>query len=460
MTVVAKEVTPHFEDYLFDWDWKTYFLVGGYGSGKSYHTALKIVLKMLGEKRTGMVVRDTYATHKDSTFSLFEELITDLGLLDHRNVGRVTPGKIRTTKSPYELKFSNGSKLLFKGLDDPQKLKSINNISLIWIEECSEISYAAFKELRGRMRHPTLKLHMFLTTNPVSMDNWSFSHFFHDEQAERFVLDDEELYEKKTVIVNGTYYHHSTADDNVFLPPSYIEELDEMKSYDPDLHRIARGGRFGINGTRVLPQLEVAPRALIMDEINNSKNIIYRNGFDFGFVESYNSLSKMAIDTDRQWLFVTDEYYTRGLTDPEILEDLREHIEFGEYIGGRIEGGERITADNEQKAVAFFRKSGVNMVSARKGPNTRIQNTKKVKRFKKIIIAEECKNHVRELKTLTFAKDRNDATIEDEFNIDPHTFSSIWYGIEDYHIVDLKDDVHKEEGIKRRPTRNRRRRNA
>ncbi|WP_369823592.1 phage terminase large subunit [Sporosarcina sp. P7] len=30
-----------------------------------------------------------------------------------------------------------------------------------------------------------------------------------------------------------------TADDNLFLPDSYIEQLEEMKEYDPDLHRIA-----------------------------------------------------------------------------------------------------------------------------------------------------------------------------------------------------------------------------
>lgn len=421
MTVIQKEVNPRFEDYVFDWNHKEYLLVGGYGSSKSYHTAFKILLKLLSEKRTGMVVRDVYGTHKDSTISLFEELIEGLGLADHRTVGRIAHGKIRVARSPYELKFSNGSKLLFKGLDNPAKLKSINNISLIWIEECSEINYEAFKELLGRLRHPSLKLHIILTTNPVSMDNWTFKHFFYDELEERHVLDDEELYINMTMVTNDTYYHYSTADDNFFLPQSYIDQLDEIKEYDPDLYRIAREGRFGVNGIRVLPQIEVAPRALIMDEIDKSRNIIKRNGFDFGFIESYNALSKMTIDTDRQWLFITDEYYTRGLTDPEILEDLKELLEFGEYTGSRVVGGERVTADLEHKSIAYYRRQGLDMVGAAKGPNSRVANTKKVKRFKKILIAEECKHHVRELKTLTFAKDKDGKTIDDDFNIDPHT---------------------------------------
>jgi phage terminase large subunit len=40
--MMEKEVNPHFESFLFDWRYKFYFLVGGYGSSKSYHMALKL----------------------------------------------------------------------------------------------------------------------------------------------------------------------------------------------------------------------------------------------------------------------------------------------------------------------------------------------------------------------------------------------------------------------------------
>jgi len=45
--MIVKEVNPHFKDFVFNWDYKTYLLVGGYGSSKSYHTALKLILKLL-----------------------------------------------------------------------------------------------------------------------------------------------------------------------------------------------------------------------------------------------------------------------------------------------------------------------------------------------------------------------------------------------------------------------------
>ncbi|BBP90958.1 hypothetical protein BsIDN1_45760 [Bacillus safensis] len=65
MHLMEKEVNPHFEDFLFfDWNQKFQFLVGGYGSSKSYHIALKLILKLLDEKRTALVIREVYDTHR------------------------------------------------------------------------------------------------------------------------------------------------------------------------------------------------------------------------------------------------------------------------------------------------------------------------------------------------------------------------------------------------------------
>src|SRR3712207_9474919 len=95
---IEKEVNPHFEDFLFDWNAKFYFLVGGYGSSKSYHVALKLILKLLEEKRTALVVREVYDTIRDSCFSLFDEIITEMGL-DNR---------IKCITSPMQVRFPNG----------------------------------------------------------------------------------------------------------------------------------------------------------------------------------------------------------------------------------------------------------------------------------------------------------------------------------------------------------------
>ncbi|MEC1118528.1 PBSX family phage terminase large subunit [Bacillus safensis] len=429
---MEKEVNPHFEDFLFDWDQKFQFLVGGYGSSKSYHIALKLILKLLDEKRTALVIREVYDTHRDSTFSLFEEIVNDLGL-DH---------VIQCRTSPLMLKFHNGSRIIFKGLDKPAKLKSINNISIIWIEECSEVKYEGFKELLGRLRHPTLQLHMILSTNPVGQDNWTYRHFFRDEQLKRFVLDDETLYKERTIAINDTYYHHSTAEDNLFLPVSYIKQLDELKEYDPDLYRIARKGHFGINGIRVLPQFEVQPHEDVMLAISNINRPLLRAGMDFGFVDSYNAVVRLAVDHEKKYLYIYWEYYDRGKTDDVTVEDLKEFIETKELI----------KADNEQKTIAYFRKMGYNMVAAHKFQGSRLQYTKKIKRFKKIICSDSCKNTIYELQPLTYKTDKHGNIIEDEFQIDPHTFSAIWYALDDYEVTDLKEQPKE----RKRPNRERR----
>ncbi|MCB5724441.1 PBSX family phage terminase large subunit [Mitsuokella jalaludinii] len=422
---VLKEVNPHFEDFLFDWDYKFYFLVGGYGSSKSYHIALKIILKLLQEKRTCLVVRDVYDTIRDSCFSLFTEICTDMNL----------ERQVRFTNSPMQMRFLNGSKILFRGLDKPGKLKSINNISLVWIEECSEIKYAGFKELLGRLRHPTLRLHMLLSTNPVSRSNWTYKHFFKAQG-----LDDHELYKKRVIKRGNIYYHHSVADDNLFLPAEYIDQLDDLENYDTDLYRVARLGQFGVNGLLVLPQFEVQPHEQVMQAVERIPRKYKRVGMDFGFESSYNAVLRMAIDHENKWLYIYWEYYRNHMTDDETADALSEFVETRE----------RIKADSaEPKAIRYYQKRGFNMVATHKSNggtrHSRLDNTRKMKRFRRIICSDHCRHCIDELKELTYAVDRDNEIIPDEFNIDPHTFSAMWYGLDDYDVADLKYKVRKED---------------
>lgn len=78
-------------------------------------------------------------------------------------------------------------------------------------------------------------------------------------------------------------------------------------------------------------------------------------------------------------------------------------------------------------------------MNGNKYAGSRLENTRKVKRFRKIICSPKCKNTIRELQTLTYAKDNNGNLIYDEFNIDPHTFSAIWYGLDNYNVANIKE---------------------
>ncbi len=425
--VIDKEVNPHFESFLWDWDYKTYLLVGGYGSSKSYHIALKIILKCLQEKRKVLVVREVFDTIRDSCYDLMVEILSDLELLGTGHK------RVQATVSPMSIRFPNGSRIIFKGMDKPSKLKSINGVSIVWLEECSEIKYSGYKELLGRLRHPTQSLHFLLSTNPVGTENWVYTHFFKrvdEEGREHVTLDDNILYQRRTVVKNGVYYHHSVADDNLFLPESYIQTLDEMQSYDPDLYRVARLGRFGLNGIRVLPQFEVAQsHAEVMKAVNSIPSKYRFTGMDFGFEVSYNAVIRMAVDDQNKWLYIYWEYYKNKMTDDKTSKELQ-------ALGL---DQEQIIADCEDpKAIAFYRQEGFRMRGCHKWPGSRLANTRKCKRFRRIICSPQCPNTIRELSTLIYAKDSKENIIYDEFNIDPHTFSAIWYGLDTYEVADLK----------------------
>lgn len=430
--VIEKAINERFENFIFDWDYFEYLLIGAYGSSKSYHIATKIILKSLHEKRKTLVIREVFDTMKESCFDLFCEILEDMNLLEE-NSAKKKSKKVRAIESPMQLRFPNGSKIIFKGMDKPSKLKSINGISMIWMEECSEIKYNGYKEIRNRMRVPGMKCYLFLSTNPVDIQNWVYTHFFKriNEKGEKIViLDDELLYKRKTIVKNGVYYHHSIPEDNIYLPKSYIKRLDEMIDYDPDLYRIARLGRFGINGIRVLPQFKIAKsHKLLMDKVNSIPNKYKFVGLDFGFEESYNAVIRMAVDDKEKILYIYYEYYKNKMTDDKTAKELEEE--------GFMD--ENIVADCEDpKAIQFYRQTGFKIRGCKKFKGSRLSNTKKVKRFKKIICSPNCINTIRELKYLTY-KQENGKIIYDQFNIDPHTFSAIWYGLDRYSVADVKE---------------------
>ena len=76
------QANNHFVEYLNHWKKRFYFITGGYGSSKSYNTALKLILKSLQEKRKILVVRNVADTLRDSCFSLLREIIETYSL-DH-----------------------------------------------------------------------------------------------------------------------------------------------------------------------------------------------------------------------------------------------------------------------------------------------------------------------------------------------------------------------------------------
>lgn len=452
--VVTKEVAPKFADYVFDWDYKTYLNCGGYGSGKSYNTAFKIVLKCLQETRKVLVVREVFETLKESCFDLFHEILDEMDILDEDGIRRrgKKQTKVIERQSPMQFIFPNGSRIIFRGMDKPAKVKSINGVSIVWLEECSEIKYDGYKELLGRLRTPQNSLHFLLTCNPVGRENWVYQHFFMrtDDDGNQHVIQDEEEFYRLGVLVNhNVYYMHSTPDDNPWLPADYLKTLDDIKTYDYPLWRVARLGRFGPSGTRVLPQFTIATDPIsFVSAVKSIPQKYHYYGFDFGFEESYNAVISMAVDHKRKYLYIYDEIYKNQVTDdifaehPKMIRLREKQVDILDM--SRMDEDMQLNplvADNEDpKAISYYRQQGFFIRGCRnKFAGSRLSNTRKVKRFRKIICSPRCTNTIRELKDLTYKKDSKGNVIYDQFNIDPHTFSAIWYGLDTCTVADIKE---------------------
>ena len=134
---------------------------GGAGSAKSYSTGQKILLDriMKEPQHRYLVVTKGARTLRVSVFKLFKDLITDIDEYDN----------FKINKSDMTIEYvSNGSQLLFFGLDDIEKLKSIQGITGIWVEEASETEQGDILELNRRLRGitPSYK-QIILTFNPI-----------------------------------------------------------------------------------------------------------------------------------------------------------------------------------------------------------------------------------------------------------------------------------------------------
>lgn len=408
-------VNDHFYDYIFNWDKRFYMVVGSYGSSKSYNTALKLILKAVQEpNRKILVTRQVYRTLKESCYDLLKEIIYTLGL-----------EKVCSFKtSPLSIEFNNGSRFIFVGLDDTAKLKSIHGVSIIWIEETVECSYAAFKELNGRLRTLDQSMHIVMSTNPVSTESWVYKHFFLDKQ-----IADETLYDERILEVDDTYYHHSTVDDNVYVPESYVKQLDELKIHDPDLYRIARLGKFGQLGVKVYYNIYKEEHDKVMEQVNKTNLKDRLDGIDFGFSISYNAFVRCAIDRVENILYVYESFYNKDLINSELVELLKP----------LKNSYHNLTGDSSRpELIEEIRRSGIKIFKTKKGKGSVAEGIQKIKSFSKVVVSDRCEKVYQMMRDWTRAEDKNGVVQEDKFSFDNHFSDAIVYAIEEYRAIKYK----------------------
>ena len=210
-------------------------LKGGGGSGKSIFAGRKVLERVTTEPgHRFLVCRKVAKTLRESCF---EQLIG-------QNADYYPESGMKVNKSDMVMTFRNGSKIIFAGLDDVEKLKSIYDITGIWIEEASELDESDFNQLDIRLRTDSpWYLQIILTFNPISMMHWLKKRFF-DHRDKRARV------------------HESTYKDNRFLIPEAVETLEAFKETDEYYYQVYCLGMWGVTGKSVFNGKQVTERLL------------------------------------------------------------------------------------------------------------------------------------------------------------------------------------------------------
>ena len=188
-------------------------LFGAFGSGKSYagvDEAIAWMLEMPGIR--GLAARQTIPELRDTLEPIFLQR-TPPDLLDASEVRR-TAGHLD------HITFPNGSRVMFRSLDDPQKHRSLN-LGFFLIDEANEVDEETYMFMRGRLRQsdPTAEaVKRGYTAKITRRGSWVMTNpSGHDWMWRRFV--------NPASSADGTDYFKSTSLDNAFLPPEYLETL-------------------------------------------------------------------------------------------------------------------------------------------------------------------------------------------------------------------------------------------
>ena len=220
---IKRTTNDSFRELLFD-ESRYLVLCGGGGSGKSIFAGRKVLERVIYERgHRWLVCRKVAKTLRDSCFAQLRGQIAE----------HYPKSRAKVNKSDMRITFPNGSEILFAGLDDVEKLKSIYDITGIWIEEASEITEADFNQLDIRLRTDFDQyLQMILSFNPISITHWLKRRFF-DTRDERATT------------------HRSTYRDNRFLTQEAIETLEAFKDTDPYYYQVYCLGEWGVTGKTV-----------------------------------------------------------------------------------------------------------------------------------------------------------------------------------------------------------------
>ena len=368
---------------------------GGAGSGKSVFLATRCVLDALAGRNT-LIVRQVARTLKSSCWNEVNKAISRLGLSALFSVNK--SDSVITARN-------NGAQILFAGLDDVEKIKSLTPakgvLTDIWMEEATECAYADFKQLdkrlRGLSRHPK---RLTLSFNPVTRDHWIYREFFpiwredknHAESAQVSIL--------KTTYKDNRFL---TADDRLALE-------SEKNSY---FYQVYTLGNWGVMGDVIFTNWRT--EALAEDAPGET-----RMGLDFGFAADPCGFVRLRYDRKAMRVSVLEEFREKGLTNMDLAQRLRPYAALGP-----------IACDSaEPKSIAELRSLGIPAYPVRKGPDSILHGIQWLRQME-IVLSPACPQLKNELARYQWQHDRDGRPLPRPQDRDNHLIDALRYALEE-----------------------------
>ena len=354
-------------------------MYGGAGSGKSVFAAQKCLYRILTEGyHRILVIRKVSRTLRNSSFALLRDMLPTWGLDKIAIVNRAEMSIVFPQLH---------SQILFLGVDDPEKLKSISGITSIWVEEATELNPDDWKQIDLRLRGKTRSYkQIVLTFNPISVNHWIRKQFFNSQVSSSKII-------------------HSTYQDNRFIDSEYKEVLEQLKYEDKEYYKIYTKGEWGTHGNMIYTNWQLV--SSVPDNMDEEFC-----GLDFGY-NNPSACVKIGIK-DGEY-YVLDELYRSHLTNSDLIEMLKP-------FAGELE----IYADSaEPNRIEEMQRAGLNVTPAVKNVKDGIDFVKR----QKLYIDPKFSNTLKELEGYKWQQDRAGNVLDKPVKYMDHAMDAMRYAI-------------------------------
>lgn len=384
--------SPTLFPLLLDYSNRFEVYKGSAGSGKSYFITQKIIVRCINEKIKVLVCRRYGTTIRNTCFALFKEVLTKWKLIPF----------VKIRETDFNIKFPNGSEIIFMGLDEETKLLSLTNIGTIFIEEVYEVPKSIVEQLNLRMRGTNPNQQIIMAFNPISKNHWLYD-FCEVNPPQSF------------------YFSQTTYKDNSFLSKEYVSTLEELYVRNPAKARIYCDGDWGINVDNLVfhnwrvEEFDVLTLA--------ASGLEHRAGADFGYVDPTTVIDSLY-DAGNKRIYVFNEFYKRGCQLDEVAAAMNQ-MDLHKV---------KIFMDSaEPRSIDFFRRQGFNAVPCIKGQNS-VKARISFLQNQEIIISPACQNLITELENFSYLLDKKTEQLtEDTTHEFSHAIDGLGYAYSDIY---------------------------